>query len=51
MNFKKQIEKNKNIVKFMGWSGSGLYGKNYSNKIISNANLNPISQCFAQPFR
>ena len=48
---KKQIEKNKSIVKFMDLSGSGLYGKNYSNKIISNANRNPISHCFAQPFR
>ena len=32
----------------MDLSGSGLYGKKYSNNIISNANPNPISHCFAQ---
>ena len=31
----------------MDLSGSDLYGTNYMNKIISNANLNRISQCFA----
>ena len=51
INLKQKVEKNKNIVKFMDLLGSGLYGKNYSNEIISNANLNPISQCFAHHFR
>ena len=45
---KKTNRKKKNIVKFMDLSGSGLYGKKYSNNIISNANPNPISHCFAQ---
>jgi hypothetical protein len=51
INLKQKVVKNKNIVKFMDLLGSGLYGKNYSNEIISNANLNPISQCFAHHFR
>jgi hypothetical protein len=48
--FKQKIDK-KRSVKFMDLSGSDLYEKNYSNKIFSNAILNPISHCFAQPFR
>jgi hypothetical protein len=51
VHFKQKNRKNKNIVKFLDLSGSDLYGKNYSNKIFGNDNFNPISHCFAQPFR
>ena len=50
ISFKQKIDK-KRSVKFMDLSGFDLYEKNYSNKIFSNAILNPISHCFVQPLR
>jgi len=51
INFKQKIENIRTLLNSWIYRDLAYMEKNNSNKIFSNANLNPISRCFAQPFR